>query len=56
MLETDTTYFDMGFDFCPYFLQMLDDGAFNCSAEVGMLIGDGPRLVSDFVVNVLENC
>jgi hypothetical protein len=53
MEKSGSGYLDMGFDFRSYFLQMLDDGTFDCTTKICMLICNNASLVSNSIVNVL---
>ena len=44
----------MSLDFKAQLLKMLYNGTVDCSAKVGMLVGDDPRFVSDAIVNILS--
>ena len=45
---------DMSLDFRSDFLQMLDDGTFDCTTEISMLIGDDACFISNAIVHVLS--
>ena len=46
---------DMRFDFRPKLLEVLYDRPIDCSAQIRVLIGDTPGLLSNRVVDVLSS-
>lgn len=52
-MEEQQTDLDVRLDLDAEFLEVLDDGAVDRAAEVGVLVGDDARLVADGVVHVL---
>jgi hypothetical protein len=45
---------DVRLDFCPNLLKMLNDGTFNGTSQISVLIRDKASFVSDSIIDVLR--